>query len=107
LRPIIVVKEATNGLGMQLRLVAGPLNDASTAARICATMTENKRPCETTIFDGQRLSIKADDTPPPAAVTPAPRRRGYAKRAAAPVVVEEPKKPEPTTISSWFGRRGQ
>jgi hypothetical protein len=107
LRPIIVVKEATNGLGMQLRLVAGPLNDASTAARICATMTENKRPCETTIFDGQRLSIKADDTPPPAAATPAPRRRGYAKRAAAPVVVEEPKKPEPTTISSWFGRRGQ
>lgn len=107
LRPIIVVKEATNGLGMQLRLVAGPLNDAGTAAKICATMTENKRPCETTIFDGQRLSIKADDTPPPAAATPAPRRRGYAKRAAAPVVVEEPKKPEPTTISSWFGRRGQ
>jgi hypothetical protein len=106
LRPIIVVKEATNGLGMQLRLVAGPLNDAGTAARICASMTENKRPCETTIFDGQRLSIKADDTPP-AAVTPAPRRRGYAKRAAAPVVVEEPKKPEPTTISSWFGRKGQ
>ena len=25
LRPIIVIKESTNGLGMQLRLVAGPL----------------------------------------------------------------------------------
>jgi hypothetical protein len=105
LRPIIVVKEATNGLGMQLRLVAGPLNDAGAAARICATMTENKRPCETTIFDGQRLSIKADD-PPPAAAKPVPHHRGYAKRAAA-VVVEEPKKPEPKTISSWFGRKGQ
>ena len=107
LRPIIVVKEVTNGLGMQLRLVAGPLNDAGAAARICATLTENKRACETTVFDGQRLSLKADDTPP-AAATPAPRRRGNAKRAAAaPVVVEEPKKPEPTTLSSWFGRKGQ
>jgi hypothetical protein len=106
LRPIIVVKEATNGLGMQLRLVAGPLNDAGAAAKICATMTENKRLCETTVFDGQRLSIKADD-PPPAAAKPVPHRRGYAKRAAAVVVEEAPKKPEPTTISSWFGRKGQ
>ena len=107
LRPIIVVKEVTNGLGMQLRLVAGPLNDAGAAARICATLTENKRACETTVFDGQRLSLKADDTPP-ATTAPAPRRRGSAKRAAAaPVVVEEPKKPEPTTLSSWFGRKGQ
>ncbi len=108
LRPIIAVKEVTSGLGMQLRLVAGPLNDAGAAARICATLTENKRPCETTIFDGQRLSLKADDAPP-AAAAPAPRRRGNAKRAAAAaaLVVEEPKKPEPTTISSWFGRKGQ
>ena len=57
LRPIIVVKEGTNGLGMQLRLVAGPLNDAGAAAKICAILTENKRPCETAIFDGQRLSL--------------------------------------------------
>ncbi len=61
LRPIIVIKEGTNGLGMQLRLVAGPLNDAGTAARICAVLTENKRPCETAIFDGQRLSLDGDD----------------------------------------------
>ena len=77
LRPIIVIKESTNGLGMQLRLVAGPLNDAGAAARICAVLTENKRPCETAIFDGQRLSLKPDD-PPPAAAKPAPspaRRR--------------------------------
>ena len=47
LRPIIVIKEGTNGLGMQLRLVAGPLNDAGAAAKICAVLTENKRPCET------------------------------------------------------------
>jgi len=94
LRPIIVVKEGTNGLGMQLRLVAGPLNDAGTAAKICAVLTENKRPCETAIFDGQRLSLGPDDAPP-AAAKQSPRRRGFAKRAA--VVVEEPKKPETST----------
>ena len=109
LRPIIVIKEATGGLGMQLRLVAGPLNDAGAAARICAVLTENKRPCETAIFDGQRLSLHAED-PQPTAAKPAPRRRGIAKRAA--VVVEEvskkPEAPPPatqTTLSSFFNRK--
>ena len=108
LRPIIVIKESTNGLGMQLRLVAGPLNDAGAAARICAVLTENKRPCETAIFDGQRLSLQADD--PPTAAKLVPRRRGIAKRAA--VVVEEvskkpeaPPPPTQTTLSSFFNRK--
>jgi hypothetical protein len=108
LRPIIVIKEGTNGLGMQLRLVAGPLNDAGAAAKICAVLTENKRPCETAIFDGQRLSLQSDD--PPTAAKPAPRRRSIAKRAA--VVVEEvakkPEAPPPatqTTLSSFFNRK--
>ena len=116
LRPIIVIKEATGGLGMQLRLVAGPLNDAGAAARICAVLTENKRPCETTIFDGQRLSLKPDD-PPSTTAKPPLRRRGIAKRAATAVVVEEaPKKPEPppaatqatttqTSLSTFFSRK--
>jgi hypothetical protein len=69
LQPIIVVKERTNGLGMQLRLVAGPLSDAATAAKICATLTESDRNCETTVFDGQHLAIKADNSPPPAAIS--------------------------------------
>jgi len=109
LRPIIVIKEGTNGLGMQLRLVAGPLNDAGAAARICAVLTENKRPCETAIFDGQRLSLKADD-PPTTAAKPVPHRRGIAKRAAA-VVEEVSKKPETppattqATLSSFFSRK--
>ena len=112
LRPIIVIKEATGGLGIQLRLVAGPLNDAGAAAKICAVLIENKRPCETAIFDGQRLSLKSDD-PPPTAAKPMPRRRGIAKRAA--VVEEVPKKPDPppaatqtttqTTLSSFFSRK--
>ena len=106
LRPIIVIKERGNGLGMQLRLVAGPLNDAGAAARICAVLTENKRSCETTIFDGQRLMMNSED-PPPVAAGPVQRRRGIALRTVAE---EPPKKPETSavsTISSMFGRKGQ
>src|SRR5207302_9594555 len=110
LRPIIVVKEGTNGLGMQLRLVAGPLNDAGAAAKICAVLTENKRSCETAIFDGQRLSVTIDaPAPPPAASKPSSHRRGAMKRAAV-LVEEPPKKPEPSTtaaISSCFGKKQQ
>src|SRR5206468_9931143 len=43
LRPIIVIKEGRNGLGMQLRLVAGPLDDAAGAAKICAGLIESER----------------------------------------------------------------
>ncbi len=98
LRPIIVVKESTTGLGMQLRLVAGPLADAAAAAKICAALLESQRPCETTVFDGQRLAMKAEE--PPASVKPAPRKRSIGKRA---VVEEPPQKPE-TTLSSLFTR---
>ncbi|WP_065753860.1 hypothetical protein [Bradyrhizobium paxllaeri] len=108
LRPIIVIKESTTGLGMQLRLVAGPLNDAGAAAKICAVLTENNRPCETAIFDGQRLSFKPDDEAPTAA-KPLQRRRAVAKR---PAVVEEaqkkPEQPPPATqatLSNILGRR--
>jgi hypothetical protein len=104
LRPLIAVKEASNGLGMQLRLVAGPLSDAAAAAKICAGMMESKRAtCETTVFDGQQLALK-DDEPAasvtPTAVRPALHRRTIVKRV---MVVESPK-PQPATSSSWFSR---
>jgi hypothetical protein len=81
LRPIIVLKEQHSGPGMQLRLVAGPLGDAAAAAKICAAFMETQRPCETTVFDGQRLAMKTDDAP--AAARPAPRKRAAAKRPAS------------------------
>jgi hypothetical protein len=106
LRPIVVIKENSNGLGMQLRLVAGPLTDAGAAARICAAMTENNRPCETTVFEGQRLSLKEE---PPAPAKPAPRRHTHTPRP--PVVVEErkpdpppPPPPAPSGLSAIFNR---
>jgi len=111
LRPIIVIREGSNGLRMQLRLVAGPLDDAAAAAKICAGLIENERPCETAVFDGQRLAMNADEaaaTAKPAIAKPAParsstRRRGYTRRAA----VEEPAKkpdPPPSTLSTFFRR---
>jgi hypothetical protein len=109
LRPIIVIREGSTGLGMQLRLVAGPLDDAAAAAKICAGLTANERACETAVFDGQSLAMKADEpagsSAKPAAPAPKPvaHRRGSSKR----VVIEEPaKKPDPpSTLSSLFGRR--
>src|SRR4051794_26840013 len=56
LRPIIMIKEGNTGLGMQLRLGAGPLLNAAAAAKLCAGLAENDRHCETPGFDGQRLS---------------------------------------------------
>jgi hypothetical protein len=112
LRPIIVIKEGRNGLGMQLRLVAGPLDDAAAAAKICAGLIENDRPCETTVFEGQRLAMKADEQPVAAADKPGSAKpatgRGYSHRRSAPKRVEkdEPvKKPDPpSTFSSFFKR---
>ena len=121
LQPIIVLREGTGGRGMQLRLVAGPLSDAATAAKLCAVMSENGRNCETAVYDGQRLSFKADDAPAdapaavkPAAPAPAPapttRRRSTQQKRAS---LEEPARPvqtassKPAQTASWslFGRR--
>src|SRR3954454_6230567 len=58
LRPIIMIKEGNTGLGMQLRLGAGPLINAAAAAKLYAGRAENDRHGETTVFDGQRLSMR-------------------------------------------------
>jgi hypothetical protein len=113
LRPIIVVKERSSGLGMQLRLAAGPLSDAAAAAKICAALNESERGCETTVFDGQRLSMQAEETPqpPPPAAKPAPSRHGTQRhsRREEPAPATKPEsasaKPESSsTFSSLFGR---
>ena len=118
LRPIIVIKEGSNGLGMQLRLVAGPINDAAAAAKICAAMIENDRPCTATVFEGQRLTMNADepaagadarsqdakpqaaDIKPASAAKPATSRHYSPKRTAEPAA-----KPESSTLTRIFGTR--
>lgn len=63
LRPLIVIKERRgSGGGMQLRLVAGPVSDATQAAKLCAGFTGTDRECEPAVFDGQRLSLR-DERP--------------------------------------------
>jgi hypothetical protein len=101
LRPIIVVKERNNGLGMQLRLVAGPLSDAAAAAKICAALIESERSCETSVFDGQRLAIKSDDPAPSPSARP-PRKRSGVKRVSSE---EQPPGPKSSALSSMFSTR--
>jgi hypothetical protein len=108
LRPIIVVKERGNGLGMQLRLAAGPLSDAAAAAKICAVLTEGERGCETTVFDGQRLSLQAEDKPEqgPAAAKPTPSRRNMQRRSRYEEPAAPAAKPDrPSTLSKLFGNK--
>ena len=108
LQPIIVIREGSGGRGMQLRLVAGPLGDAAAAAKICAVLSENNRGCETAVYDGQRLTFKADEAPDPAkpvAPSAARKRNAPQKRTA----LEEPaSRPQAAASSSWasfFGPR--
>jgi hypothetical protein len=125
LRPIIMIKESHTGLGMQLRLAAGPLKDAAAAAKICAALTESERPCETTVFDGQRLAMKGDDAQgsaqgssqgssqegQPAIKPMAAGKGGYYRRGTSHHSKQDskqdsapaPSKPESSTFSSLFG----
>ncbi len=112
LRPIVMVREGNTGLGMQLRLAAGPLKDAATAAKICAALIENERACGTTVFDGQRLAVKSEEAqgPPPASKPPAeakPAPTYYRHGGSAKHVKKEepptPPKQESSSFSSLFG----
>ena len=57
LRPVIAVREGKAG-AVELRLVAGPLPNASIAARLCAALGAVNQTCQPTVFDGQRLALQ-------------------------------------------------
>jgi len=118
LSPIIMVKEGNGGLGMQLRLGAGPLNDAAAAARICASLGERQRPCETAVYDGQRLAMRDNEAGPDAAkpaaagqklapasnaatgTPPAQRRRVWPQQQPRHGAVREPQPPAPPAVAA-------
>jgi hypothetical protein len=101
LRPIIMVKEKPAGGGMHLRLVAGPLTDAATAAKFCAILSGGDRFCETSVFDGQRLA-----TGSPAAPSKPARKRNPQRATTAPEPAPElPKPPKPASLTSFLGIR--
>lgn len=57
LRPVIAVREGARGNAVELRLVIGPVANASAAAKLCAGFTQNL-PCQPVVFDGQRLALR-------------------------------------------------
>jgi hypothetical protein len=120
LRPIIVLRERANGLGMQLRLVAGPLNDAAAAAKLCAALSTGGRSCETSVFDGQRLALKSETAPktettatlPPPAAPARPTKRKprgpppVEPRSEAPAAKPDEPAPKPqSSLTSFIGIR--
>jgi hypothetical protein len=57
LRPVIAVRDVKPGKA-ELRLVIGPLPDASDAAKLCAALAAKGWTCSTAVFDGQRLALR-------------------------------------------------
>jgi len=78
LRPVIGLKERKGMSGLELRLVAGPLDDAARAAGICAAVTASRHSCATTTFEGQQLAMGVEPVPAPHP----PHRRSNTRHAA-------------------------
>src|SRR5262245_20355527 len=58
LRPVVAVRDGAKPGTVELRLVAGPLANASVAARLCAALAVAGLTCQAAVFDGQRLALK-------------------------------------------------
>lgn len=95
LRPIISVQERHAGAKLRLRLVAGPLDDAAAAAKICAAMTPRHQACETSVFDGQRLALNVDPAPAPRVVHRRTGPRPIKRESLKPVKPAAPAAPSP------------
>jgi hypothetical protein len=57
LRPVVSIREVKPG-AIELRLIAGPLVNASVAARLCAALAAAGQACQPAVFDGQRLALQ-------------------------------------------------
>jgi len=57
LRPVVSIREVRPG-AIELHLVAGPLANASVAARLCAALASAGQSCQPAVFDGQRLALQ-------------------------------------------------
>jgi hypothetical protein len=74
LHPIVTVRENSKSRAAELRLIAGPLSDAESASRICATLAAAKRYCRLVAFEGQPLALNVPEAPRrPVAATPKAR----------------------------------
>jgi hypothetical protein len=108
LQPMIAVREGHNGLGLRLHLLAGPLNDAAAAAKLCASLIASHHRCETALFEGQRLALE----PPAGARISREKTRRPARSHARPQAekrVEEAspqQQPQPQPVPEPAQSRG-
>jgi hypothetical protein len=58
LRPVIAIREGGKPGAVELRLIAGPLANASIAARLCAALAAAGQACQPAVFDGQKLALQ-------------------------------------------------
>jgi hypothetical protein len=58
LRPVIAIREGGRPGSVELRLIAGPLANASIAARLCAALAAAGQTCQPAVFDGQKLALQ-------------------------------------------------
>ena len=58
LHPVVQMRERPRPASPEFRLVAGPIANAASAARICATLTAAGAVCAPAVFDGQRLAVR-------------------------------------------------
>jgi hypothetical protein len=58
LRPVVQMRERPRPAGPEFRLIAGPIANAASAARICATLTATGAVCAPAVFDGQHLAVR-------------------------------------------------
>jgi len=58
LQPLVRVREGSRPGTVELHLIAGPVSNAGTAARVCAKLQAAGLACQAAEFDGQRLSVR-------------------------------------------------
>jgi hypothetical protein len=58
MEPIVTVKEMPRSNRVELRLVVGPLQQASAAEQLCASLTSFGLYCQPAMYDGQRLAVR-------------------------------------------------
>jgi hypothetical protein len=58
MRPVVAVRQGTKQGATDLRLVVGPLANASAAARLCAQLASAGLHCTPSVYDGQKLSVR-------------------------------------------------
>lgn len=95
LSPVVAVRESARSKSPELRLIAGPVENAEAAARICAKLSVTRRYCQPVAFAGERLA-RADTVPIPER-KPAPP----APKQAQPAPQPQPQAPPPPASSPF------